>query len=1134
MPDLGPSKLPTTQTPKSPEDDGAATRLDSPLPPATDRYEFLSEIATGGMGVVYAARDKSLSRDVAVKVLHGRFPAGTVAARRFVEEAKITGQLQHPGIPAVHDLGALPDSRPFLAMKLIRGDTLDDLIKNRPDPGHDRGRFVTIFEDVCQALGYAHSHHVIHRDLKPANIMVGAFGEVQVMDWGLAKVLTGREQERSETVVADPELTAALTEIESDRDDSSATRAGSVLGTPAYMPPEQAIGAVEQIDERSDVFGLGAILCTILTGKPPFVASDSESTRQLAARGKLEDAFARLDSCGAGPDLITLCKCCLSPERAERPANAGEVAQAVADLRAGAEQRARQAELDRVRVEGERAKAEAEAREQRKRRRVQMALAAAVVLLLLGGGVFAWWQDRHATARLEQVKRNAEAVKSLLAECEAALRADEAQKAGLALGAAEQRAAEGGAEGLADQLARCRADLELLNELDRIDDLWWTTVQGVSQKDQAAAAWPVAFAKFGITPGSTPPADAARLLRESVIRDDALAALDFWFIRDRSPNLLAILREADPEPFRDAVRSAVHDSKEDRVRELAAGPDALTQPVRFALVLGRLSEVPADRRIQILKLALRSLPSSLGVLMELGGCFDGDRAETAVERIRWYQVATSVRPENATAHFLLGVALHHKGDHDGALVEFDEASRLDPKLASPHVGIGTVRFVRGDRDGAIAAWREAIRLDPGSAVPHSNIGGVLADKGDADGAIFECRDAVRLDPKLAWAHNNLASALLMKGEIEKAVEEARESIRLDPKSGTSHANLGLALAAQGKRDQAIAEFREAIRLESTVTNAFAGLGDALRADGNRDGAISAYREAIRLDPKRIAVHNSLIATLVENGEPTAAVAAAREVVRIAPQEANAHTHLGYALQSQGKPEAAIPELEESLRLNPNDGWTEMHLGMCLRETNDLERSLPHLRAAIRLAPNDAHTHSELGYTLQTKKYFDDAIAAYREAVRIDPKAAYALYNLGVSLEEIGNFDEAVAAFDAGAKADTKDVSVRNDLAWLLATGPDGVRNGKRAVEHATKACELTEWKEPNNLETLAAAYAEDGDFDKAIENQKKALSFPDYAERSKEARQRLELYSQKKPYRDAALIPPPREKGPPPREVKSN
>jgi tetratricopeptide (TPR) repeat protein len=246
---------------------------------AGDRYALGDEIARGGVGVVYRATDAAFGREVAVKVLLDRYAPTSGTARRFHDEARITGQLQHPNIPAAHDLGTLPDGRPFLAMKLIKGDTLDELLKASPVPAGvhlpqsrrrdtldellkaspDRGRLVAAFEKVCEAVAYAHAHGVIHRDLKPANVMVGAFGEVQVMDWGLAKILG--ERPRVSGPSDDPDETAATTALRSTRDSEELlTQAGSVLGTPAYMPPEQALGAVHEIDVRSDVFGLGGIL----------------------------------------------------------------------------------------------------------------------------------------------------------------------------------------------------------------------------------------------------------------------------------------------------------------------------------------------------------------------------------------------------------------------------------------------------------------------------------------------------------------------------------------------------------------------------------------------------------------------------------------------------------------------------------------------------------------------------------------------------------------------------------------------------------------------------------------------------------------------------------------------------------
>src|SRR5262245_38500012 len=402
-------------------------------------YELQALIGRGGMGVVYRARELALARDVAVKILQDRFGPTSAAAARFLDEARITGQLQHPGIPPIHHVGTLPDGRPFLAMKLIKGQTLDSLLNEQAAPAARqggflspfeqavhasldrleehlrRGRLLAIFEQVCQAVGYAHARDVIHRDLKPANVMVGAFGEVQVMDWGLAKIL-GESQPQE----VRPDAATIGTEIRSLRD-GEATQAGSLLGTPAYMPPEQAIGAVDQIDKRSDVFGLGGILAAVLTSRPPFQGETAESTRHLAARGKVQDCFARLDGCGADPELVALCKRCLAPEPEDRPADAGAVARAVADLRAAADERVRQAEL-------ERAQAEARAGEQAKRRRltVRAAGAVAVVLLLgIGGTTWGLLRANHAWDLAEAKRTEAEGERD---EKEKARAAEEAAK----------------------------------------------------------------------------------------------------------------------------------------------------------------------------------------------------------------------------------------------------------------------------------------------------------------------------------------------------------------------------------------------------------------------------------------------------------------------------------------------------------------------------------------------------------------------------------------------------------------------------------------------------------------------------------------------------------------------------------
>jgi serine/threonine protein kinase len=236
------------------------------------RFVLVGEVARGGMGAILRGIDRDLCREVAVKVMLDADNPRQKA--RFIEEAQITGQLEHPNIVPVHELGVDEHKRPYFAMKMVRGRSLAqilDTLRERPAEARDYtlGRLVNVLVSVCHALAYAHARGVIHRDLKPANVMVGDFGEVYVMDWGLAKVLTGAPEPPAaaeDRTVADSDGKSKAVVTSRDQPGDK-TQDGAILGTPAYMAPEQALG--HAVDQRSDVYALGALLYAVLTLRPP-------------------------------------------------------------------------------------------------------------------------------------------------------------------------------------------------------------------------------------------------------------------------------------------------------------------------------------------------------------------------------------------------------------------------------------------------------------------------------------------------------------------------------------------------------------------------------------------------------------------------------------------------------------------------------------------------------------------------------------------------------------------------------------------------------------------------------------------------------------------------------------------------
>ncbi|GIW89846.1 MAG: hypothetical protein KatS3mg109_0278 [Pirellulaceae bacterium] len=942
----------------SAERSGVRAEQPSLAPPG---YQLLDRIGRGGMGVVYRAYDIRLKREVAVKLLRDDVRSDSRLVDRFCSEAELCGQLQHPGIPAVHELGQLPDGRPFLAMKLVKGRTLHGLLKeHRSSHSHAAvalGRLIAIFEQICHAVGYAHARQVIHRDLKPSNIMVGAFGEVQVMDWGLAKVVDASRSRTVEDETDPMETVESRTHIDTPPRDDSATRTGSVLGTPAYMAPEQAAGQIRLVDARSDVFGLGAILCEILTGEPPYRGGEGEAVRIMALRGETAAAIADLDACGAEPELVALCKRCRAFRQEDRPADGSAVAQEVARIRQAAEERARRAELER---------AEALVREaEGRKRRWQLLAAAAVILVTLTGGMAAsLWQTNRAI-QAERRAQNNEA--KALAERDAKARALQAET--------EARQAEKEARDRAIAALRLMTDEAIEHQLARnatLTDENKEFLREVIRHFEGFAA---------ITANN---ADSRAIRAEGYFRVGTM--------RHR----LGELQEAEAA-YRDALvlnqqLAAEFPDHPDYRRQLAASYNNLGA-VLYAM--GRREEAEAAYRdaLRLRQQLATELPNrpdhlqelarscnNLGALLYAMGRWEEAEAAYRDALTLWQQLAADFpnmpfyRQELARSRNNLGALLYAMGRQVEAEAAYRDALVLNQQLAAEfparpdyrqelaarHNNLGTVLYATAKLELAEAAYRDALTLQKQLAAEfpnrpdyrqelarsYCNLGQLLSAMGRLQEAEAACRDGLVLQKQLA-------------AEFPNRPDYRQELARC-------YCNLGQLLSAMGRLQEAEAAYRDGLTFQKQLAVEFASRPD--------------YREELA------ATENNLANVLYGANRLVEAEAAYRDAHTLYQQLAaefpsrpdyrrqlaSIYTNIGILSYAQGRFEEAEASYGEGLAIY-----------------QQLAAEFPHVsdyqNEAAGTLVNLAVLFTQKRDFAAAKTYLDQALPHHQSALKADPQ-----------------------------------------------------------------------------------------------------------------------------------------------------
>jgi serine/threonine-protein kinase len=994
-PEAAPADGPTLDHPASQRDPGATTdAVDGPtgaagFPPLAGRCRIEGEIARGGMGVVLRAFDPSFGRRLAVKVLLARSDERADLARRFRDEARLTGRLQHPGIPPVHEQGELDDGRPYFTMKLIEGRTLDALLKERPSPLDDLPRFITIFGQLCQTVAYAHSQAVIHRDLKPLNVMVGAFGEVQVMDWGLAKV-------RGAAGPAEVEPPPAAD------DDAGRTRAGQALGTPAYMPPEQARGEVEDLDERADVFGLGAILCAVLTGLPPYQGKSAVEVMGQALQGDLADAWKRLDSCGADPELIALARACLQPEPPRRPRDAAEVAAAVARYQEGVQERLQKAEQ-------ERAAARVQAVEGRKRRRVLLVLAAVVLAgLTAGGAVWLWLSQQRATAR-------AELTAALDASRQSMARGGVADAMSSARRAEGLLAAAGNDAGLRRDVDKRLKEIEFIAILEKIRTPENTAQERIASRSRADGLYGRAFRDLGIDVDVLDPAEAARRIEDRpALKPYLVAVLDDWVgprrqARRDDPGalrrLLDVARRADPDPWRDRLRTAVAGADMDGLMDLAAGVDVRSQTpsALLALATGLMSGGRRKAAVNLLRRAEWEHPEDFWLPFYQGLWQGQDSDPNDIEQgARSFAVAVALRPKNVEAWSGYSVMLEKQGRIDEAVTAARRAAELEPDSCSANMALDAALATKGDLDGAhearsraVELLREQVRKDPGDdeawvclAINVERLGGPASvRKANREAALEANREAVRADPHNPWARHNIGALLRKDGKAAEALPWLEEAARLAPESAYILGTLGLARGDAGDDPGAEQAVRKAIELQPYYLPPYGTLADVLERRGDKAGSRDALHKGLRM---------------------------CGDVLGKYPNCFRARFLSGYYLWKLGDLAGSAEQSRKAIEVYPSDADAYANLTVSLHDQGLLDQALETSRQGARRAEPSVLVFNDLAFDLTEKgESLDEADKAVRQALALDPESDVATLTQAEVFRAQGKFAESLEAYRRG-------------------------------------------------------------------------------------------------------------------------
>jgi tetratricopeptide (TPR) repeat protein/tRNA A-37 threonylcarbamoyl transferase component Bud32 len=968
--------------------------------PADSRYRVLRFHAGGGLGRVSIAWDTELNREVAFKEIRTERADDADSQQRFVREAEITGGLDHPAIVPVYGLGRDTNGRPFYTARLIRGESLREVLQRFHDPHNkmpEADRLLAFrdllarFVHVCQAIDYAHSRGVLHRDIKPSNIMLGKFGETLVVDWGLAKKWGTTSSD--EAHLHEPPLTDRRSDVE--------TVAGVALGTPMYMSPEQAEGRLDLLGPATDVYSLGGTLVTILTGKPPV---DGASSDEVLSKVRVGDVLSRSASPSVAKPLWAICRKAMARQIHDRYTSAQALANDVSRYLADEPVSALREPL-----------AVRSRRWLRKHPATSAASAIAALLLMIFlavGLVFVTRRQAEIALRRQQVDQALSRSKSRVLARDLAGAWSEWNYAAGRLG--QDRS------GQREQVDQLKRDLQLVNELDELRLLRSARDEnGKFDYDRALRGYESVFARIGMAFDATPAESLAKRIGDSITGHALLSAVDDYALvchyklkrtpevarrerlQEKRNRLLLVAKMVNSSDSLNArIRDAASWERPGELQALAAKVDTAMMSPHLLLILGEL--LPESSRESLWRLGQANHPDDFWLNFDLAYLLE---RKSPHEAAGFYQAAMAIRPDAVMVHNNLGACWYKCGRLDEAEHRLRWALKIDPGLALAYANLGNVLREKGQIDAAIDNYRESIRLgtEPGVARAWNNLGAALEARGQTKEAIDAYRTAARIDPELPETGMNLARILASQHELDEAIAILRGILRLDSSDSRPAVELGTHLITAGRFKEAVETLQATIQTDPQNSRAHAVLGEALAGLKNTSGALEHYLEAVRLDPNSAETCYNLANIYKDNQNHQAAAELYRKAIALKPDFVDAYLNLGVVLKRAGHLESAIENYREAIRLDPDMGDAHYNLGLALRAQKNYSAAEASFRRALDIDSNDFQSHRNLGVTLARLGDHKQAVEHYQQAIRINPDYAEAHFNLGSELANLGRF-----------------------------------------------------------------------------------------------------------------------------------